>query len=115
MSVALLIFAGLHAIGRPPDVRGAKHNQLLGPFFARYLVWLIGPLERLLLGRVSPNVITAASLAACGVTGFAAGLGHLGGAVWLYTLAGILDVLDGRLARLSNHQTKSGALFDPVS
>jgi CDP-diacylglycerol---glycerol-3-phosphate 3-phosphatidyltransferase len=115
MSVALMIFAILHAIGRAPDIRGAKHNQLLGPFFARYLVWLIGPIERLLLGRVSPNVITAASLLLCGVTGFAAGLGHLGGAVWLYAFAGILDVLDGRIARLSNKQTRAGALFDSVS
>ena len=35
------------------------------------MVWLIGPLERLLLGRVSPNAITLASLLLCGVTGAA--------------------------------------------
>ena len=41
--------------GRAPEIHGVKHNQLFGPFFAGYLVWLIGPLERLLVGRVSPN------------------------------------------------------------
>jgi phosphatidylglycerophosphate synthase len=92
-----------------------KHNQLLGPFFARFLVWLISPLERLLIGRVSPNAITATSLLLCGITGAAVALGHLPGAVWLYAFAGILDVLDGRLARLANQQTSSGALFDSVS
>ena len=35
--------------------------------------------------------------------------------MWLFTSAGILDVLDGRLARLSGQQTAAGALFDSVS
>jgi phosphatidylglycerophosphate synthase len=102
-------------VGRPPVIDNVKHNQLLGPFFARFLVWLISPLERLLIGRVSPNAITMASLLLCGVTGAAVALGHLPGAVWLYVFAGILDVLDGRIARLSNQQTPSGALLDSVS
>jgi phosphatidylglycerophosphate synthase len=115
MSLALVVYCALCAVGRAPQVQGAKHNQLLGPFISRYLVWLIGPIERLLLGRVSPNAITAASLAMCAWSGVEAGLGALGAAVWIYALAGILDVLDGRLARLTNQQTKSGALFDSVS
>lgn len=116
MSIAFVVYCGLCASGRAPEIHGgAKHNQILGPFMARYLVWLIGPLERLLVGRVSPNLITAVSLLMCAWSGIEAGLGMLGGAAWIYTLAGILDVLDGRLARLANKQTKSGALFDSVS
>jgi phosphatidylglycerophosphate synthase len=115
MTVALLVYCGLYAIGRPPQLKAVKHNQLLGPFIAGYLVWLIGPLERALLGRVSPNFITAVSLLFCALAGAAAGIGWLGPAVWLFTFAGILDVLDGRIARLSGKQTASGALFDSVS
>jgi phosphatidylglycerophosphate synthase len=115
MSIALAVYCGLCAAGRAPEIHGAKHNQILGPFMARYLVWLIGPLERLLVGRVSPNLITATSLVMCVWSGVEAGLGALGAAVWIYALAGILDVLDGRLARLTNQQTRSGALFDSVS
>ena len=113
--IAFIAYCGLCAVGRAPVVTAVKHNQLFGPFVAGFLVWLIGPLERLLLGRVSPNVITAMSLLLCGVTGLAVGLGHLPGAVWLYAFAGILDVLDGRLARLGGHPTPAGALFDSVS
>ena len=109
------VYCLLCATGRAPAVHNVKHNQLLGLFFARFLVWMIGPLERLLIGRVSPNVITASSLLLCGVTGAAVALGHLPGAVWIYAFAGILDVLDGRLARLANQQTPAGALFDSVS
>jgi phosphatidylglycerophosphate synthase len=113
--LAFVVYGALCAAGRPPVVHNVKHNQLLGPFFASFLVWLIGPLERLLIGRVSPNVITATSLLLCGITGAAVALGHLAGAVWLYAFAGILDVLDGRLARMTNQHTPAGALFDSVS
>lgn len=115
MFAGFIVYCGLYAIGRPPQMAGVKHNQLLGPFMAGFLVWMMGPLERLLVGRVSPNAITAVSLVMCGLAGLSAGLGNLAGAVWLYALAGILDVLDGRLARVTGHQTPAGALFDSVS
>jgi phosphatidylglycerophosphate synthase len=115
LCVAFAVYCGLCWVGRAPVVEHVKHNQLLGPFFARFLIWVIGPLERLLIGRVSPNALTAASLALCGVTGAAIALGHLPGAVWLFAFAGILDVLDGRIARLANQQTPAGALLDSVS
>ncbi len=115
MFTAFIVYCGLYAIGRPPQLNAVKHNQLLGPFMAGYLVWMMGPIERALVGRVSPNMITAVSLVMCGITGLAAGLGSLAAACWLYTIAGILDVLDGRLARISGKQTAAGALFDSVS
>jgi CDP-diacylglycerol--glycerol-3-phosphate 3-phosphatidyltransferase len=115
MAVAFLVYCALHAVGRPPKLRSVKHNQLFGPFVAGYLVWFLQPMERALVGRVSPNAITAVSLLMCGVTGVSAGLGYLGPAVWLYALAGILDVLDGRIARLLGKQSAAGALFDSVS
>lgn len=113
--LAFAVYCARCAAGRPPVVDHVKHNQLFGPFLARFLLWLIGPLERLLVGRVSPNAITLASLLLCGITGAAVALGHLPGAVWLYVFAGVLDVLDGRIARQSNQQTPCGALLDSVS
>lgn len=113
--VAFLVYAVLCATGRRPALRAVKHNELFGPFFAGFLVWAISPIERLLVGRVAPNTVTFASLALCALTGLAAALGHLPGAVWLYVFAGILDVLDGRLARQAGKQTAAGALFDSVS
>jgi len=115
MFVAFVAYCGLYAIGRPPRVTAVKHNQLLGPFTAGYLVWMLGPIERRLIGRVSPNFITAVSLVMCALTGIAAASGHLGWAVWLYVAAGILDILDGRIARIDGKQTAAGALFDSVS
>lgn len=113
--IGFAAFLILSASGRLPQLRGVKHNELFGPFLGRFLVWLMTPVERLLVGRVSANAITALSLLFCALTGIAAATGQLAGAVWMYTVAGILDVLDGRLARLNSTQTKQGALFDSVS
>jgi len=114
-ATAFIVYCGLYAIGRPPQLAEVKHNQLIGPFLAGFIVWVMSPVERLLLGRVSPNVVTAVSLAMCIVTGVAAGVGSLAAAMWLYTFGGVLDILDGRLARLGGNQTAAGALFDSVS
>lgn len=111
----LVAFSVLTVTGRQPQLRGVKHNQLFGPFLGRFLVWMMLPAERLLVGRVSANAITAVSLLLCALTGIAAATGHLTGAVWMYIMAGILDALDGRLARLNGEQTAAGALFDSVS
>lgn len=115
LSITFVIYVGRCAVGRAPRVLGIKHNQFFGPYLARYLIWVMGPVERALIGRVTPNQITALSLAMCGGCGVAAGLGHLGLAAWLFTLAGMLDIIDGRLARRLNQQTAAGALFDSVS
>jgi phosphatidylglycerophosphate synthase len=114
-AAAFVIYCGKCALGRAPEVGEVKHNELLGPFFARFLVWLISPFEHLLIGRVSPNAVTVLSLASCAATGIAVASGHLPRAVWLYVFAGILDVLDGRLARHAGKPTASGAMFDSVS
>ena len=111
----LLVFGMLTVFGRQPQVRGAKHNQLFGAFFGRWLVWMLTPIERLLVGRVSANAITTLSLLLCIVAGVGAATGHLVVATWTFITAGILDALDGRIARLSGEQSKAGALFDSVS
>ncbi len=114
LTATLLVAFGVYCVRRP-KVANVKHNQLFGPFLAGFLVWLLRPIERVLVGHVTPNAITMISLALCAVTGLAAAEGYLGDAVWLYSIAGVLDVLDGRVARLAGKQTATGALLDSVS
>ncbi len=115
MLLAFVLYAVRCALGRPPAVTALKHNEFFGPYVARYILWLIGPVERVLLGRVSANAITWASLLLCAGAGVAAATGSLATACWLYVLAGVLDLLDGRLARASGTQSPAGALFDSVA
>lgn len=112
---SLTAFGVLTLLGRQPPVRGAKHNELFGEFFGRWLVWALSPIVKLLVGRVSANAITAVSLLLCIVAGVGAATGHFVVATWTFISAGILDALDGRIARLSGEQSQAGALFDSVS
>jgi len=112
---AFAVYAVRCAIGKPPQMGEVKHNEIFGLFFARFLVWLISPLERVLIGRVSANAITATSLALCAISGIAIADGRLANGAWIFAVAGILDVLDGRLARHAQQSSPAGALFDSVS
>ncbi len=101
---------------RAPKLGKLKTNDLFGPFLTRFAVWLLHPIERALIAsHVSPNFITALSLVACLGAGVALALGHLATAAWLYIAGGMLDMLDGRLARALGRQTQAGALFDSVA
>jgi phosphatidylglycerophosphate synthase len=113
---AFAVYSVLCWLGRPPDVGPFKANQVFGPFIGRYMLWVLGPVVGALRAlNVSPNAITAWSVAACAGAGIAVSQGHLALGAWLYVLGGIFDILDGRLARATGRQTPAGALFDSVA
>lgn len=116
LAVTLIIYTALIVTGRERVVAGIKANEILGPFWASYIVWLIRPLERALVtARVAPTTVTAVSLALCILAGLAVAFGSLAAGAWLFIGGGILDLVDGRLARATNQQTKAGALFDSIA
>lgn len=114
MLVALIVFWIRTARGAAAT-HPVKHNEVFGPFLARYVAWLLRPIERAFDGRVTPNTVTAFSLLCFVVGGIVTAVGHLGSAVMLFAIGGVLDILDGRLARLRGEQSKAGALFDSVA
>lgn len=112
----LVLYTVLARTQRLGDLGPYKPNFVLGPFWAGFMVWLLRPVERVLLfARVAPIHVTAASLALCVSAGVAVAFGHLASGAWLYILGGMLDLLDGRLARALDRQSRSGALFDSVA
>lgn len=77
--------------------------------------WFMRPLWRALASAsVPPNAITAMSLVLAATAGLAAASGHFALAGWLFVAGGVLDFLDGRLARESGKATRSGAALDSV-
>jgi phosphatidylglycerophosphate synthase len=114
MVTGLVIYTALVAVGRPPQVSGKK-TEVLGEFWSRYIVWLLVPIERAALRvRVTPNTVTLASLVGCAAAGFAVATGHFAMATWLYVVAGLLDIMDGRLARATHQSSDAGAFLDSV-
>jgi phosphatidylglycerophosphate synthase len=97
------------------EVESRPASKLLGRYLRHYIMWVLGPWERMLVRwRVTPNALTFASFVVACFSAVFFALGNFGAGGWLYLLTGILDILDGRIARATGKVTKGGAFFDSV-
>jgi phosphatidylglycerophosphate synthase len=104
-------------VGIPVDAEVASRpaSKLLGRYLRHYIMWVLGPWERTLVRwRVTPNALTFASFVVACASAVCFAHGNFGAGGWLYLLTGILDILDGRIARATGMVTKGGAFFDSV-
>ena len=102
-------------VRRDPDAQGKGRHFLLGAgdFVLHWFLWAIGPLERALLrARATPDHLNAAGLVAGLASGVLIGLGHLEAGGGMIALAGVCDVLDGRLARARGVASPYGVFID---
>lgn len=122
--VCLYFFIGLIAFSVRSAIWGVKHDRdieasgrslLIGSYLRNYFSWLIRPLWWLVLASgISPNGVTVvATLAGC-ASGVAVALGRFALGGWLFILSGILDTLDGKLARVRHVVSPAGAAFDSL-
>jgi CDP-diacylglycerol---glycerol-3-phosphate 3-phosphatidyltransferase len=116
--LALAVFsvrAKMRGLAIDAEVLGRPDSPVLSRFLRHFIMWLLGPWQRLLVrSGISPNALTFASLLAALGSGVAAASGRFALAGWLYFLCGILDILDGRVARIRNEVSQAGAFFDSV-
>lgn len=97
------------------DVESRPASKLLGRYLRHYIMWVLGPWERALVRwRVTPNALTFSSFVVACFSAVFFAIGDFGAGGWLYLLTGILDILDGRIARATGKVTKGGAFFDSV-
>jgi CDP-diacylglycerol--glycerol-3-phosphate 3-phosphatidyltransferase len=90
--------------GGKPDADAARKGSSfllgVGNFLVHWLMWAIGPLERALLrAGAGPDLMNAAGLGFGLLSGILIATGRLEAGGWAIVLAGISDILDGRLAR----------------
>jgi CDP-diacylglycerol--glycerol-3-phosphate 3-phosphatidyltransferase len=64
---------------------------------------------------VKADHVTVLGMLLAGVTGVVIGLGHLYISVVLLTVGGLMDTLDGAVAKAAGTSSKRGAFFDSVS
>jgi phosphatidylglycerophosphate synthase len=104
-----------HGIKRDDRIEQRKVGPLVGRWLMYYLLWLISPVEKALVRlRVPPNLLTLSSLILSAGAAAAVAVGRFGLGGWLYLFTGVLDILDGRVARASGRATKSGAFYDSI-
>lgn len=98
---------------KDPADAARLHDSFLGFFFHSFWFWLVDPIVKFLAFlRMTPNSVTSLSIFLSMYTGYVFATGRLDWAGWLVIISGTFDLLDGRLARLTNQSTESGAYYD---
>ncbi|HET6280141.1 MAG TPA: CDP-alcohol phosphatidyltransferase family protein [Polyangia bacterium] len=105
----------LWGMPRDGEMEARGRSVLVGTYLRNYIVWVMRPLWLLVLSSgVSANTVTGlAALLGMG-SGVAVALGHFALGGWLFLFSGILDVMDGRLARARGQVSPIGVAFDSV-
>ncbi len=113
--VSMPIFAVARKGQKDADAERKGSTFLLGvgDFLVHWFMWAIGPVERLLLRLgATPDHMNAGGLGFGLLSGVLIGLGHLEAGGWAIALAGVCDILDGRLARAQGLASPYGKFID---
>src|SRR5262245_2445654 len=98
---------------RDADVAGRPRTVLLGYWVRDWLIWTLGPLERLFLTLgIPPLAFNGAGVALGAMAGVAFARGAFVAGGWLVLLGGAADIFDGRVARARGLTSKAGAFLD---
>jgi phosphatidylglycerophosphate synthase/putative flippase GtrA len=112
------ILYGLRRLRNKPffDEEIAQRAAGLGAYRLRhFFAWTMRPWCALLThAAIPPNVITSLSVVFALGAGLAVAPGRFALGGWLFVLAGVLDFLDGRVARSTGQTTLGGAALDSV-
>ena len=112
--ISFIIFAFIYP-KRPndPEILKRMHRSFVGVFLREYWYWLTTPLTNIFRAvGLTPNYLTGISLIMAILSGYFFYKGNFALAGWILIICGTMDLLDGRLARLTNMETTEGAFFD---
>jgi phosphatidylglycerophosphate synthase len=112
---AFLIRCQLYGVPRDQEMETRGSSAMLGMHVRYYFAWITRPLWRgLMAANVPATVVTQVAAGLGLVSGLAAAAGYLGLAGWLFIFSGILDAIDGRIARMRNEVSRAGAALDSI-
>ena len=100
---------------RPKDTNIPKfsHKTFIGSFLREYGYWSTYPFVYVFIKlKITPNALTIIAPFIAVISAFFYYKGEFANAGWILIASGILDFLDGRLARSTNQITKEGAYLD---
>ena len=104
-----------HRIPADQEFHSRPPSAFVSGFLVEYYGWTLRPIERAMVRlRLSPDALTLIGLLMSLLAGAAFAAGCFSVGRWLYLGTGTLDILDGRVARQTGRQTRTGALFDSV-
>ncbi len=90
-------------------------SVFLGKHFMEFGYWVMNPLTHVCVNRgISPNIISLVCLVFGLISGVFFGLGYFFEAGCMGILSGLMDALDGRVARAIGKRTLSGVVLDSI-
>jgi phosphatidylglycerophosphate synthase len=113
--LAFSVRSAIWGVTHDRDIEASGRSILIGAYLRNYFSWMVRPLWLLVLASgISPNAVTVIAMMTGGASGVAVAYGHFALGGWLFILSGILDTLDGKLARARSRVTPAGAAFDSL-
>ncbi|MGE5125241.1 MAG: CDP-alcohol phosphatidyltransferase family protein [Betaproteobacteria bacterium] len=112
---SLVVFRARHGGRRDADAarKGTRFLLGAGDLLLHWFLWAIGPAERALTrAGAKPDHMNAAGLALGLLSGVLIAGGRIEAGGWAIALAGVCDVLDGRLARAQRLSSPYGKFID---
>ncbi|MDY6970404.1 MAG: CDP-alcohol phosphatidyltransferase family protein [Spirochaetota bacterium] len=112
--LCLIVFAFLYPHrNRNPEILERMHKSFIGIFLREFWYWFTSPLISLFqILHLSPNMVTGISLILASFAGYYYYLGNFAIAGWMLIISATLDILDGRLARITDQVSQEGAFLD---
>jgi phosphatidylinositol phosphate synthase len=95
------------------ETKGSQFLLGVGDFLVHWLMWVLGPVERLALGLgLTPDFFNFAGLFSGLLSGILIGIDELELGGWAIALGGLCDILDGRIARARGLVSAYGQFID---
>lgn len=95
------------------DIENRHSSVILNKWIREFWWWITSPVLTFFLAfKIRPNTISLWGTVFAGLSAVAFVFGEIGIGGWLMIFGASLDFFDGRVARLTNQVTKSGAFFD---
>lgn len=115
LSTALIFRPIYRRRQRIQELEERHASRVLNRWLREYWYWITDPFVRFFIFlRLSPNALTFIGVLISAVSGAFFATGHIGLGGWFLIFGGTFDTFDGRVARATNRETRSGAYFDAV-
>ena len=112
--ISILLFVLIHLGKATYDKHNRREHSFLFPYYVRQ--WGLAasrPVKRLIIrAGLKPDTLSIAGMVFLLLAGIAFGFRLFGAGAWGITFGGLMDVLDGMIARETSQATKRGAFLD---
>lgn len=111
----VLMFRPIYRKRPVKEYENREATKFLNKWMREYWAWITDPFVKFFIKiGLTPNVLTFIGVVLAFFAGIMFWRGYFGLGGWTMIAAATFDMFDGRVARATNNETRSGAYFDSV-